>query len=235
MRSDYIALALLWAAYCAVHSLLISIRATHFFQRVLGAKHCYFRILFNLFSIGTLLPLLLFSDSPQFKSSVLFAWEGNWRIARYSLAALAVVLIIGGARHYSISQFIGFQQIRNNRISSAMTQSGDLDSGGILRFTRHPWYVAVFILIWVADLTVGTVIINAVLSAYLVIGTLLEERKLVLEFGDKYLEYQRKVSMFIPLKRPIWIQNCENRLPVDSDRSAQIYRHARRPEADHQV
>jgi protein-S-isoprenylcysteine O-methyltransferase Ste14 len=39
-----------------------------------------------------------------------------------------------------------------------------------------------------------------VLSAYLVIGTLLEERKLVLEFGDKYREYQRQVSMFIPLK-----------------------------------
>jgi protein-S-isoprenylcysteine O-methyltransferase Ste14 len=33
-----------------------------------------------------------------------------------------------------------------------------------------------------------------------VIGTLLEERKLVLEFGDKYKEYQRQVSMFIPLK-----------------------------------
>jgi protein-S-isoprenylcysteine O-methyltransferase Ste14 len=34
-----------------------------------------------------------------------------------------------------------------------------------------------------------------------VIGILLEECKLVLEFGDKYRECQGKVSMFIPLKR----------------------------------
>jgi protein-S-isoprenylcysteine O-methyltransferase Ste14 len=39
-----------------------------------------------------------------------------------------------------------------------------------------------------------------ILSGYLVIGTLLEERKLVLEFGDKYKLYQRQVSMFIPLR-----------------------------------
>jgi protein-S-isoprenylcysteine O-methyltransferase Ste14 len=33
-----------------------------------------------------------------------------------------------------------------------------------------------------------------------VIGTFLEEQKLVLEFGDQYKVYQRQVSMFIPLK-----------------------------------
>jgi methanethiol S-methyltransferase len=43
-----------------------------------------------------------------------------------------------------------------------------------------------------------------ILSAYLVIGTLLEERKLILEFGDKYRLYQRQVSMFIPLK---WLRS----------------------------
>jgi hypothetical protein len=36
-----------------------------------------------------------------------------------------------------------------------------------------------------------------------VIGTFLEERKLVREFGDRYRKYQAEVSMFIPLK---WLQ-----------------------------
>jgi protein-S-isoprenylcysteine O-methyltransferase Ste14 len=43
-----------------------------------------------------------------------------------------------------------------------------------------------------------------ILSAYLLIGTLLEERKLVLEFGEKYKAYQRQVSMLIPLK---WLRS----------------------------
>jgi protein-S-isoprenylcysteine O-methyltransferase Ste14 len=33
-----------------------------------------------------------------------------------------------------------------------------------------------------------------------VIGTILEERKLVREFGEPYREYQRNVSMFFPYK-----------------------------------
>lgn len=38
------------------------------------------------------------------------------------------------------------------------------------------------------------------LSAYLVIGALLEERRLVAEFGDAYRRYQEKVSIGFPLK-----------------------------------
>jgi methanethiol S-methyltransferase len=200
MRSGCLELALLWSAYCVVHSSLISIRATSFFQRALGTGYPFYRLFFNIFSLSTLIPLILYSKSPRFQGSILFAWSGNWRIVRYSLVLMAVVLIISGARHYNMSQFIGLQQIRSKRTPGALTQSGDFDITGVLRIVRHPWYVAVFLLIWASDLNVGTIIVNIVLSAYLVIGTLLEERKLVLEFGDKYREYQAKVSMFIPLK-----------------------------------
>jgi protein-S-isoprenylcysteine O-methyltransferase Ste14 len=33
-----------------------------------------------------------------------------------------------------------------------------------------------------------------------VVGTILEERKLVAEFGDEYRQYQREVSMLFPWK-----------------------------------
>ena len=85
-----------------------------------------------------------------------------------------------------------------------MTESGEFDSSGVLGVVRHPWYLAVFILLWAGDLNLADLTINVVLSVYLVIGTFLEERKLVLEFGDKYEVYQRQVSMFIPLK---WLES----------------------------
>jgi methanethiol S-methyltransferase len=200
MRFDYLLLALLWIAYCAIHSELISIRATNFFKRVLETRYCYYRLFFNIFSLITLILLLKYSRAPRFQGSWSLIWSGNWRIIQYVLMLAAFVLVVSGARHYSISQFLGLQQIRTRRSAGGLTQSGDIDTTGILGITRHPWYLAVFVLLWTSDQNAGSIIINAVLSAYLVIGTLLEERKLVLEFGDKYREYQERVSMLIPLK-----------------------------------
>ena len=39
---------------------------------------------------------------------------------------------------------------------------------------------------------------NLVLTAYFVIGAILEERKLVAEFGEEYREYQKRVPMLVP-------------------------------------
>jgi hypothetical protein len=64
MRLDHLALALLWIAYCGIHSALISIKATDFFKRVLGTRYCYYRLFFNAFSLDTLILLLLYSRAP---------------------------------------------------------------------------------------------------------------------------------------------------------------------------
>ncbi len=200
MSGNYLLLALLWTFYCVVHSALISITVTGFIKRVLAGRYRFFRLFFNLFSAVTLVPLVMYSHSSRFQTAVLFAWNGYWRIPQYCLIALAALLAVTGARHYSMRQFLGIQQALNNRAGRAMTESGGLDRTGVLGVVRHPWYVAVFLLIWANDLNTAAIMVNLVLSAYLVIGTLLEERKLRVEFGREYLQYQEDVSMFIPLK-----------------------------------
>ncbi len=200
MMSDYMLLALLWVAYCTTHSALISISVTSWLKRVLADQYRFFRLFFNFFSTATLVPLIMYSHSARFSSDPLFAWSGHWRVLRYSLVALGVVLFVAGARHYSMLRFLGIQQIRKESARSAMTESGDLDDSGVLGLVRHPWYLAVFVLLWTSDLNGAAITVNLVLSAYLVVGTLLEERKLVKEFGEQYRRYQERVSMFIPLK-----------------------------------
>ncbi len=201
---DYIVLAVLWIAYCVVHSALISITVTDFLKRALGDRYRFYRLFFNIFAVTTLVPLLVYSHSARWKTELLFTWEGYMRVIQYCLTALGAVLAITGARHYSLLQFLGIQQILKERSGAAMTATGEFDSRGVLGIVRHPWYLAVFILLWSRDLNLARFIINMVLSAYLLIGTLLEERKLVLEFGEKYKAYQRQVSMLIPLK---WLRS----------------------------
>ncbi len=195
---------LLWAAYCAVHSTLISIPVTSWLKAVLASRYRFYRLFFNIFSIATLIPLVMYSHSARFRTEPLFTWSGYWRILQYCLIGLGLVLVVAGARHYSMLQFLGIQQIRKESARSAMTASGDLDDTGVLGLVRHPWYVAVFILLWTSDLNRAAITVNLVLSAYLIVGTLLEERKLVIEFGEEYRRYQDRVSMFIPLK---WLTN----------------------------
>jgi len=200
LMSEYLLLALLWAAYCAVHSVLISIRVTTWLRTMLAARYRFWRLFYNSFSIVTLVPLIMYSHSARFNSETLFAWSGSWLILRYCLIGLGVVLAVAGARHYSMLQFLGIQQIRKESARSAMTGSGDFDDRGVLGLVRHPWYVAVFLFLWTGDLNVASITVNLVLSAYLIVGTLLEERKLSIEFGEEYRRYQDRVSMFIPLK-----------------------------------
>ena len=55
---------------------------------------------------------------------------------------------------------------------------------------RHPWYLAVVLLIWARNLQSADLVVNAVLMLYLMAGTMLEERKLVDAFGEEYRAYQ---------------------------------------------
>jgi len=208
MAFYYLLLALLWAAYCVVHSALISIRITNRMKATLAGKYRFYRLFFNGFSILTLIPLIMYSHSARFASEPLFNWHGYWHILQYCLIAVAAALMVSGARHYSLLQFLGILQIRKNSGRGAMTSSGDLDATGVLGIMRHPWYVAVFILLWMSSLNAAAITINLVLSAYIVSGTLLEERKLVKEFGEDYKRYQDRVSMFIPIK---WLAAIRNR------------------------
>lgn len=197
---DYILLSLVWTVYCIVHSALISVTVTDFLRRALGDRYRFYRLFFNTFSLGILVPLLMYSHSARWGAEPLFTWEGHMRIIKYCLIALAAILVLTCSRHYNMLQFLGIRQIFQERPGNAMTESGEFDSNGVLGVVRHPWYLALLILLWARDLNLAEITINLVLSVYLVIGTFLEERKLVLEFGDQYKLYQRLVSMFIPLK-----------------------------------
>lgn len=55
-------------------------------------------------------------------------------------------------------------------------------------------------IIWARDLDVSAIVTNVILTGYFIVGTLLEERKLSVEFPETYKEYRQKVSMFFPYR-----------------------------------
>jgi len=195
---DYLILASLWTGWCTLHSTAISITATAYLKRRLGSRYRMFRIVFNLFAIATLIPVLVYSRS--IPSVLVFRWEGLFRIGQAAMILAALFLFLAGARHYDGLQFLGIRQIRDRETEPGLTSTGQLNTSGILQVVRHPWYLGAIIIIWARDMDIATVVTNSVLTTYLIIGTLLEERKLVREFGEDYHRYQEAVSMLVPVK-----------------------------------
>jgi protein-S-isoprenylcysteine O-methyltransferase Ste14 len=179
---DIFILALLWTAWCFLHSAMISVSVTEYLKGRLGDSYRFYRLIYVIVTVVTLLPILIFSNSVQ--------------------------SFYAGAKHYDGLQFIGIRQIREKESRKGLTEAGGIDTTGILGVVRHPWYTGGIFIIWAArNLDLATLVVNIVLTAYILIGTVLEERKLILEFGDEYKEYQKKVSMFLPAK---WVRSRLN-------------------------
>jgi protein-S-isoprenylcysteine O-methyltransferase Ste14 len=179
---------------------MISVTATKYLKHRLGSHFRFYRLAFNVVAIVTLMPIVVYGES--IRGEVIFRWEGLMVLLQVLLLTLAFVLFFAGARHYDLLQLIGLRQIRTRASHSVLTETGKLDTNGVLGITRHPWYLGAIVLIWTyyPSLDLSILSTNIVLTIYLIAGTILEERKLLMEYGEEYRRYQTNVSMLIPFK-----------------------------------
>ena len=195
-------LSLLIIAWCVLHSAMISVSVTEYLKKRLGLKFRFYRLFFNFVDILTLLPVALYAYS--IRTQAIFQWDGYLRLGQVLLLAIAVLLFFLGGRHYNMDQLLGIKQIKEGTSNKAISDTGELDTSGILEITRHPWYLATILLIWARQMDVSVLFVNVILTSYLIVGTALEEKKLIREFGEKYEAYQERVSMLIPFK---WLKS----------------------------
>lgn len=195
----HILLILLATAWCVFHSALIAIPVTEFFRSFMGGAFRFYRLIYNLFSILTLLPVVYIEYG--FRDNLLFAWEHPvLQVIRIFLFVLCMLLFIFGSRQYDGMEFLGLRQIKTGNTNRTLSVAGVFNTKGIQNFVRHPWYLGVMILIWLRNIYDTVLLVNLVFTVYLIIGSLLEEMKLKKEFGNAYLQYQKRVSMLLPWK-----------------------------------
>jgi protein-S-isoprenylcysteine O-methyltransferase Ste14 len=190
-----VALGCAWLLWCGVHSLLAHPMVKDCLQRRLGRWQGYYRLLYNLLAMATLLPV----GSIYLKASgpVLVAWPAWLAPLPWVMRGLALWLLLAGARAYGMRRFLGLEPLVHR--PSQRTEAGEpLVVTGILQYLRHPWYLAGWLLLWGRDLAARDLVTAVLLSGYLYLGCVLEERRLVAEFGDRYRLYQRAVPRFLP-------------------------------------
>jgi len=67
------------------------------------------------------------------------------------------------------------------------------------RYSRHPMMLGILVGMWALPvMSVSHFVMSTLLTLYIVIGVILEERDLIKQFGDTYREYRKQIATLIP-------------------------------------
>ena len=189
---NHIVLALLWLLFGIFHSVLAAGWWKRIMQRWLGKNFKYYHFAYSVFAAVTLVGILVFQYTMQ---STLLYEAPVWVKGLLCLPVLAGLLIMGVViRKY-------FFSLSGISVFYKQQPPPVLQLGGLHRFVRHPLYFGTLLFIWSLFFVfpyLNNLVACIVITLYTVWGAGLEEKKLVAQFGEKYVIYKQKVPMIIP-------------------------------------
>jgi len=153
-----------------------------------------YRLLYNAVAVLTLLPVLWLER--RHPGPWLWRWSGGWAWLADGLGLAAVATLLVGPTGYDLAEFLGLRQVRGGRATPDDQEPFRIST--LHRFVRHPWYAVLLAILWTRDMRLATLTSTLWITTYLVIGSRLEERKLVERFGERYRRYQERVPGLLP-------------------------------------
>lgn len=134
-------------------------------------------------------------------STLLFEVTGLFRVTMRTAFFLSILGILWGLwALLPIDAFdlLGLKPILEN-LRARQSATVPLRIRGPYRWVRHPLYFFMIVIFWSCPVvTTDRLLFNVLWTIWVVIGSVLEERNLVDEFGDAYRDYQRTVPLLIP-------------------------------------
>ena len=183
-----------WILYFALHSALASIRIKLWVKTTFPGFFNHYRLTYNIFSIVLLAIVLLFQSTlPSHLITTLPVWT---TIIGYIFIGAGFVIVALACKNYDMKEFAGVKPM-----SEFMPSKTYLKTNGLNAYVRHPIYLGmIFALSGYLSISFDykTLAFSSIALVYLIIGAKLEERKLILLFGERYIQYKKKVSMLMP-------------------------------------
>ena len=187
---DYALFIVRCILFGVAHSLFAAKRTKQAFSRVAGREPRFYRLLYNLASLAMLgWVMAAYRTSP-----LLYAAPGIWRWVLYAAQLVVATVIFRCVRQTGAGDFLGIDQLR-----SAIAQPRKLVTSGWYARVRHPLYLfSVLFLVLNPVMTARWFLLTIFSTAYFIVGGMLEERRLLNEFGDEYKSYRQRVPFMIP-------------------------------------
>ncbi len=186
--------ALAWFSFGLGHSLLAGTRAKALLAPALGP---WYRIAYNLLAVLHISAVWL-AGKWLFGGAAPFALPDAARAGLTGLSILGIVILLLALRGYDLGRLVGTAQIRDHRLGTGEPEDEPLRTDGFHAYVRHPLYAGAYMILWgnaQDPFGLATAIWG---SAYLAVGTMFEERRLLKLYGEAYRSYQARVPAIIP-------------------------------------
>jgi protein-S-isoprenylcysteine O-methyltransferase Ste14 len=186
--------ALAWLGFGAGHSLLAGTGARVHLMPALGP---YYRVAYSALA-GLHIAAVWLLGKWLLGAAAPFALPEAARTGLYGLAVLGLAILLLALRDYDLGRFVGITQIRYHRRGIDAPEDEPLHTGGFHAWVRHPLYAAAYLILWGTAQDPFGLATAVWASAYLAIGTMFEERRLLRLYGAAYSEYRARVPAVIP-------------------------------------
>ncbi|MCB1754395.1 MAG: DUF1295 domain-containing protein [Gammaproteobacteria bacterium] len=188
-------LTLLWLVYFLLHSALASLACKQWLAGICPACMPWYRLVYNLLALVGLFPPLYFMW--RWRGELIIDYSGIFFWLANGIALFAIAGFFKTLDYYDLAEFSGKRQLREQSDGNLDREKFHLSP--LHRYVRHPWYFLGLLILWTRDMDKMQLLSSLLITLYLVVGSILEERKLVRYHGEIYRRYQQRVAGLFPL------------------------------------
>jgi protein-S-isoprenylcysteine O-methyltransferase Ste14 len=134
-------------------------------------------------------------------------WQVESETARWllhALAALGWALVLASTFLIDHFDLFGLRQSWRAALGHGPSPHAPFVTRAFYRIVRHPIMLGFLVAFWATPtMSVGHLLFALATTGYILVAVkYLEERDLVAQYGDTYRDYQRRVPMLLPWRRP---------------------------------
>lgn len=196
-------ISLYFIVYAIMHSALADQRLKTIIIERLSDRiyHGWYRLFYNLFAIMTIVPLLLMLGWQP--SPIMYQIPERLQPLFTLLQIVGLVGLVVSLLQIDSLRFMGVKQAYAYLNNAALPLAGEpLTKRGLYGVVRHPLYLFSLITLWfVPVMTQAMVVFNVLVTLYFLIGSRIEEQRMVRYYGTEYTQYQSEVPWLIPFSK----------------------------------
>jgi protein-S-isoprenylcysteine O-methyltransferase Ste14 len=190
----------LFSLFAIIHTQLASTGVKSRIRDKIKDGIAFYRLFYNAVSLITFIIFYTLSPKPDV---VIYDLQFPFDIIIFVLQVAALLGFFIAGSQTNLKEFLGISQIiryiKHEYDINELDEKQSIVTGGFYKYSRHPLYFFAIIFLAVRpsmDLFYITFLLCMV--GYFYIGSFYEEKKLIRNFGDEYLEYKKNVPRIFP-------------------------------------